>query len=436
MLKRKAADRLEAWFANDERKALLVSGARQVGKTYLIDSFVAERFENVAKFDLVEDTSIQASFSQATSAEDLYLRISLAARVPLVPGKTVVFIDEVQKAPEIMTFVKYLVKDTDLRYVLSGSLLGIELENIRSQPVGYVREVEMFPLDFEEFCWANGTNSQAFDILSASLAKREAVPGFLHDQLLALYHRYLIVGGMPAAVSAFVEGRGIDAVRSEQADIHAFYRRDIMQYAPKGQRLVIQNIYDLIPSEISARTKRFKFGSIPDVKKFKQVDQEFLWLTKAGVAIPVFDVAAPTQPLLASEQHNRFKLFYLDVGMLTSTYFKTETLGLLDGDTRANLGGVYENAVAQQFLCHGFKPYYFTSKKVGELDFLLERADGSIIAIEVKSGSNYKTHAAIDNALAVRDYHIDEAIVLAETNVEARGGITYLPIYSACLLMP
>ncbi|WP_206214646.1 DUF4143 domain-containing protein, partial [Adlercreutzia sp. ZJ242] len=179
-----------------------------------------------------------------------------------------------------------------------------------------------------------------------------------------------------------------------------------------------------------------KLGSIPDVKKFKQVDQEFLWLTKAGVAIPVFDVSAPTQPLLASEQRNRFKLFYLDVGMLTSTYFKTETLGLLDGDTRANLGGVYENAVAQQLQCHGFRPRYFTSKKIGELDFVLERADGSIVAIEVKSGSSYMTHAALDNALAVRDYHIDEAIVLAETNVKVCDGITYLPVYSACLLAP
>ena len=436
MLKRKAADRFGEWLANDGKKALLVSGARQVGKTYLVDDFVARHFENVVKFDLVEDAAVQRSFSQATSADDLYLRISLAARVPLVPGKTVVFIDEVQKAPEIMTFVKYLVQNTGLRYVLSGSLLGVELENIRSQPVGYVREVEMFPLDFEEFCWANGVSGKAFEVLSESLSKWEEVPGFLHEQMLSLYHRYLIVGGMPAAVSAFAEGRGIDAVRSEQADIHAFFRRDVTQYAPKEQRLVIQDIYDLIPSEISARTKRFKFGSIPDVKKFKQVDQEFLWLTKAGVAIPVFDVAAPTQPLLASEQRNRFKLFYLDVGMLTSTYFKTETLGLLDGDTRTNLGGVYENAVAQQFVCHGFRPHYFTSKKVGELDFVLERGDGSIIAIEVKSGSNYMTHAALDNALAVRGYHIDEAVVLAETNVAVRDGIAYLPIYSACLMAP
>ena len=426
----------ESWLANDEEKALLVSGARQVGKTYLVDRFIGEHFENVVKFDLVENASVQRSFSQATSADDLFLRISLAAQAPLVPGKTIVFIDEVQKAPEIVTFVKYLVQNTGLRYVLSGSLLGIELESIRSQPVGYVREVEMHPLDFEEFCWAMGLPDQAFDILRKSFHECEPVPDFLHEQLLAFYHRYLIVGGMPAAVRAFADGRGIDAVRDVQADIHAYYRRDITQYAPKNQRLVIQDIYDLIPGEISARTKRFKLGSIPDVKKFKQVDQEFLWLTKAGVAIPVYDVAAPTQPLLASEQRNRFKLFYLDAGMLTSVYFKKETLGLLDGNTRANLGGVYENAVAQQFVCHGFKPYYFTSKKVGELDFVLEKADGTIMAIEVKSGSNYLTHAALDNALAIADYHIDEAYVLAETNVRRAGGIVYLPIYCACLMMP
>lgn len=436
MLRRKATDKFDAWLAHSKKKALLVSGARQVGKTYLIDSFIAEHFEHVVKFDLIEDTAAQTSFSQATSAEDLFLRISLASRVPLVAGKTVVFIDEVQRAPEIMTFIKYLVQNTGMRYVLSGSLLGIELENISSQPVGYVHDVEMFPLDFEEFCWANGVNPQAFELLNEAVEKREEVPDHLHRQLLDLYHRYLIVGGMPAAVEAFVEGLGVDAVREEHEDIHSYYRRDITQYAPREKRLVIQNIYDLIPSEISARTKRFKLSSITDVQKFDQVDEEFLWLTKAGVAIPVYGVSAPTQPLLASEKRNVVKLFYLDVGMLTSTYFKADTLGLLDGDTRANLGGVYENAVAQQFLCHGFAPRYFSSKKLGELDFVLEKLDGTIIAIEVKSGSNYLTHAALDKALGVSNYHIDEAIVFAETNVQVRDGISYLPIYSASLLKP
>lgn len=436
MLKRKAFAQFDAWYERGAGKALLVTGARQVGKSYLINRFLDARFPSSVRFDLIEDEGTRQSFARATSADDLALRISVAADKPLEPGKTVIFIDEVQQAPQIVTYIKYLVQKTDYRYILSGSLLGTELENIRSLPVGYVREVTMFPLDFEEFCWANGPGGKALDIARECLANMEPVPDFAHDQLLALYHRYLLVGGLPDAVQAFVLGRGMDEVRAIHNDIRSLYRQDITKYAPRERRLIISQIFDLVPSELAAKSRRFKIASIPDVKRFTQVEYDFLWLEKAGVVLTDYQVGEPTAPLLASSQHNRLRLFYLDVGLLASTYLKAATAELLDGKTGMNLGGVYENAVAQLLHTHGFSLHYFQSRKIGELDFVIERANGQVAAIEVKSGSQYMTHAALDNALAVPNWHIDDAYVLAETNLRREGRITYLPIYFAELLQP
>jgi len=434
MLRRKAWETFEDWLAAPTWKALLVRGTRQVGKSYLAAAFADEHFNHVAKFDLVLDREARASFELASSPDDLLLRISVAADKPLVSGDTAIIIDEVQEAPNIVTLVKGLVQRGDFRYILTGSLLGVKLENIDSLPVGYATQLEMYPLDFEEYCWARGLSPDAFDMARGYAGAEEPLPDFLYERMTRLYHEYLLVGGMPDAVATFTASGSIDDVRDVHAGIHALYRDDITKYAPKGLRLTIREIYDLIPSEIGSKNKRFRLSSITDVKRFSQVTDDFLWLSNAGVALPVHNVNAPVAPLLVAEQRNLFKLFYLDVGMLASCYPKRQTLGLLDGRADMNMGGVYESAVAQQLKAHGFALRYFTSKKVGELDFLAESMDGSVCAIEVKSGSGYLTHAALDNALGTRGYTIDRAIVLAETNVRRCGPILYLPAFCASIL--
>ncbi len=431
MLKRKSTVDMEEWLHAPSPKALLVKGARQVGKSYLTAQFAREHFDHVVSFDLIEDGRARDSFSKATSADDLLFRMSVASPDPLVPGKTVVVIDEIQECPNLLTYIKYLVQQGDYRYILTGSLLGIQLENIDSLPVGYVTQIEMHPLDFEEFCWANGLPETVLVHARESLAHEQPLKDFVYDRLLDLYHRYLMVGGMPDAVNAFVETGNIDAVRTIHRDLHALYREDITKYAPKELRLIIRDIYDLIPREISTPNRRFQLSSIKDVKRFDQVREHFLWLSQAGVALPVYNVQAPIAPLLINEQRNLFKLFYLDAGLLASTFPKSIYDGLLDGKATANMGGVYEAAVAQELRALNLPLRYFNSKKIGELDFVVEEPDGRLCALEVKSGGSYRTHAALDNALRVKEYTIDRAIVLAETNIEREGDILYAPIFLA-----
>jgi predicted AAA+ superfamily ATPase len=434
MLVRKAMKRLKSWKTSAEKKALLVTGARQVGKTFLIRRFAEEHYNRFIEFNLIENTEARRSFSNAVSADDLMLRVSVASQEKLIPNETLIFFDEVQTAPEIASMIKFLVEKTNYDFVLSGSLLGVELENIRSWPVGYITEVRMYPLDFEEFTWASGLGESEYALVKNAIVDRCPVPGFLHERLTALFHRYLLVGGLPGPVSTFFSTNSIDAVRSSQNDIVTFYKKDISQYAKKDRRITIVNIFDLIPTELASQNRRFRLSSIENVKRYTDVMNEFLWLTNAGVAVAVYNIKAPISPLLLSENHSIFKLFMCDVGLLTGRYPKNYTLGLLDGKPESGMGSVYENFVAQEIVANGLQPRYFSKKKIGEIDFVTEDSTGKITAIEVKSGKNYKTHAALSNALRVDEYRIDQAVVLAETNVEIRGDMVYMPVYAAGLI--
>lgn len=437
MLKRKAESQFSDWLENAQNKALLVKGARQVGKSYLIDYFAGRHFKHVVKFDMVEQPQVRQSFSSAESAEDLLLRMSVAASAPMVAGETVVIVDEVQQCPNVVTLIKYLVHQGSFRFILSGSLLGVELENIDSLPVGYVYSVDMVPLDFEEFCWASGISDEVLQMARSCISKKTALPDYLYERLVGVFHRYLMVGGMPDAANTFFASNNIDEVRKVHENIHSMYIADITKYAPKELRMLLRDIYRLVPSEAGSKNKRFRLSSLQDVKRFSQVTDHFVWLASAGVVLPVFNVTAPVSPLLASEQRSLFKLFYLDVGMLMSSYPKSVAQGVLDGassEFAMNMGAVYENFVAQELRAQGVPLRYFVSKKIGELDFLAEDALGKITAIEVKSGSSYKTHAALDNALHAEGYEIEEAIVLAETNCFSEAGVQYLPVFAAELL--
>ena len=435
MLKRKALARFEFWKKNKTKQALLVTGARQVGKTYLIRAFVRKNYENYVEINLIENIAVCNSFKKASSAEDLMLRISVASGVPLKSGETLIFIDEIQECPELLSFIKFLTDKGDYEFILSGSMLGVELENIRSQPVGYVTEIVMYPLDFEEFCWADGLGEEPLQLARERYFAIEPLPDFLHERMLKLFHRYLLIGGMPDAVVAFTKTRSLDQTRIVLDDIITFYSRDISKYASKGRRLVIKNIFDLIPNELSSQNKRFKLSSIENVKRYSQIQEEFLWLTKANVALAAYNIRAPIRPLVLADNHRLFKLFMSDVGLLSSRFPKEDALGIIDGKPAKNMGGVYENFVAQELTAHGFSLRYFSSKKIGEIDFVVERKGGQIIAIEVKSGANYRTHAALDNAMSVKEYDIDAALVFSETNIEKNGGVNYFPIYLVMMLI-
>lgn len=435
-LTRKAMRLIEAWHSSPNRTALLIDGARQVGKTYLVREFARNHYQHLVEFNFIEDPDLIRLFDRPRKASDILMRMELVADEPMNPGSTLIFLDEIQQCPEAATAIKFLVDDGRYDFVLSGSLLGVELEDIRSVPTGYLTEIRMFPLDFEEFCWSRQVGGDVFAALRTCFEQRTPVDGFIHDQLKRLFNQYLVIGGMPAAVSSFADNSTIGDARTIQENIKREYRRDISQYAAKEHRLHIRSIYDLIPSELNNPNKRFTFSKIEKNARFRTTAADFDWLAAANVAIPVYNVDEPRRPLKMSMERNLFKLFYSDVGLLTGSFLKSTSLDILDGVEDVNYGSIYENLVAQELTAHGFDElYYYNSKKLGELDFLIQDRNDDVIPLEVKSGKGYKRHRALDNVLKADAYRIDHGFVLGPDNVSVAGNVTYLPIYMVGLFV-
>ena len=431
MLKRKIDNYLEDFF-KDNNKALLVTGARQTGKSFSISRFGASHFESFIEINFIEMPDAVDIIAHAKDRSDMLLRLSALADRPLIKGKTLFFFDEVQECPSIVTSVKFLVAEGSYRYVMSGSLLGVELNDLRSEPVGYMDVVEMFPLDLEEFFMALGVNDDVMDAVQLSWKRKEAVPDFIHTKLMELFRLYLIVGGMPAVVQKYLDTNNLQDVIAEQQAIIRLYKRDIAKY-DRNHKLYIEGIFDMIPSELNAKNKRFILKSLNENLKFSRYENSFIWLKDAGAALPVYNVDEPVIPLKLSRSRNLFKLFQNDVGLLTCQFSDGIQLRILEDDKSINFGSIYENVVAQELHAHGFELYYFNSKKQGELDFVIERA-GVVVPIEVKSGKDYQRHNALTNVLANSDYQIKEAMVFGNSNLSRANKTLYLPIYMTAFL--
>ena len=429
MLKRKIDTVLENFHADPSRKALLLTGARQVGKTFSVREFGKRHYEVFIEFNLIRNVEARAIFANARDAEDVLLRLSALAGKRLIPDKTLVFFDEVQVCPEVVTCVKFLVEDRRYRYILSGSLLGVELKNIRSVPVGYMDEAEMFPLDFEEFVRANGVEDDVLGHLRGCFENRRSPDPVVHARIMRFHALYLITGGMPAVVQRYRDTNDLRQVYDEQMAIIREYRRDITQYDER-LRMRLRHIYSLIPSELNKHNKRFFLKNATARGRFDRLEDDFVWLKEAGVAIPVFNVDAPKAPLELARKASLFKLFLNDVGLLCALYMDGIQLKILNGETDMNFGAVYENYVAQELAAHGHDTiYYYNSKKRGEVDFLVEAAGGAL-PIEVKSGRDVTTHAALDNLMAEPEFAIPNAwVVSGSGEVIRQNRITYLPIY-------
>lgn len=437
MIKRKADEQIRDFLLND-RRALLVTGARQVGKTFSIRKMGKECFENFVEINFVEKPEAVGLFSELQGTKDLLLRLSAFTRQPIVPGKTLFFFDEVQKCKEIVTAIKFLVDEGSYKYVMSGSLLGVELDDLRSVPVGYMDELEMYPLDLLEFFEAIGIGEDVIGHLRECFAEKRPVDDFIHNRLLEAVRLYLIVGGMPAAVQKYLDTNNLRRVYEEQRGIIRTYKRDITQY-DFSHKLQIEEIYDLVPAELNAKNKRFILKELNEKARFSKYEDGFLWLKDAGVAIPVYNLEEPKVPLLLSKQRNLFKLFLNDVGLLAAMYGGNIQTKLLSKETNINFGSVFENLVAQELYAHGFVAehslYYFNSKKQGELDFVVEH-DGHVLPIEVKSGKNYERHNALSNVMANKEYDVPCAYVFCQENVHTKGNVIYYPIYLITFFEP
>lgn len=433
MIKRKIYNYLTNFFKED-KKSLLVTGARQVGKTFAIRKVGKELFEQFIELNFVEQPQLKSIFGEANNANEILLRLSAFAKKKLIPGKTLIFFDEVQECTEIVTAIKFLVDEGSYHYVMSGSLLGVELNDLRSVPVGYMAEIEMFPLDFEEFALAVGMSDEVMAHLNECFVQRKPVDEVVHKKMLELIRLYLVIGGMPAAVMKYLTTNNLQLVRNEQGSIIKMYHKDIAKH-DLDNKLYIKEIFDTIPSELNAKNKRFIMKTLNQNAKYERFKNSFIWLADAGVALPVYNVEEPRIPLRLNEQRNLFKIFLNDVGLLASCYASEFQLQIITGETNINFGGIFENFVAQELKAHGYSLHYFNSKSQGELDFVVEH-DDKVIPIEVKSGKDYKRHNALSNVMANKDYGIQQGIVLSSGNMEQQDKVCYMPIYMVMYLKP
>ena len=425
MLKRKIDTYLTNYYATN-RNAILITGARQIGKTYSIREF-GRTFKSFIEINFLENPDAVALFKGAKNSSDILLRLSAITTKPLIKGETLIFFDEVQKCPDIVTAIKFLVDEGSYRYILSGSLLGVELNDLRSEPVGYMGVKDMYPMDFEEFISCVGINQQVIDSLRTAWQNRTPVDEFVHSKIMELFRLYLVVGGMPAAVSKYIETNNLQEVMAVQKDIIKLYKRDISQY-DSNSKLSIEEIFELIPPELNAKNKRFILKRLNENAKFERYQNSFLWLKNAGVALPVYNIEEPKLPLLLSRSRNLFKLFQSDIGLLAAQYAEGIQLRIISGDKSINFGSVFENAVAQELVAHGIDVYYYNNKKRGELDFVIE-LDGKVLPIEVKSGKDYEVHRALTNIMDCSEYDIPEAIIFNNDNINVRGKYIYAPVY-------
>ena len=428
-MKRQYENKIQNWI-NNSKKALLIYGARQVGKTYLIREMLKRNSISYFEINFQEREDILKAIKDLNNAEDISMRLALYSDEPLIEKESVIFLDEVQLYPEIITKIKFLVDEGKYRYILSGSNLGVELKGIKSIPIGYIDMFKMYPMNYLEFVEAIGINQNTIDYLKECFDKLEPVDEIIHKRMLNAFYYYLICGGMPSVVDTFVKTRNLREVRDEQQNIIRQYKADFIKYENVDKKLKIISIYDSIPAQLNQQNRRFIFTQLDKELKFDRYENSFLWLKDAAVAIPIYIAKKPKAPLILSKSKNQFKLFMSDVGLLTSSYpdYISKELLNMNPEYEINNGALFENFIAQELVSMNIQPYYFKNKNIAEIDFLIEY-DNQVIPLEIKSGKDYKIHKALDNLLNTREYSIKKAYILSPSNIEIDDKNIYLPIY-------
>ncbi len=427
MLYRKMYDKLVSWKNDKSRKALLITGARQIGKTFLIREFGRQNYENFVEINFITEPRAALIFDGNLNAETLIMNLTAYLRAPMVPDKTMVFFDEIQECPAARTAMKFLIEDGRFDYIESGSLLGVNYKEVQSYPVGYEETLQMYPMDFEEFALANGVQVETVSYLKECFNKAAVVSDAIHQTMSDLFRYYVIIGGMPAVVQRFVDTHDIGEVLKIQTDILAMYRQDITKYS-QNDKIRIKNIFDRIPAELNTQNRRFQLADISKTARMDRYKSSFVWLSDAGVALPCYNITEPKTPLRLNEQSNLFRLYMDDTGLLCAASMENVQFDILNGDLNVNMGSILVNTFAQLLKANGFELRYMNRKNLGEIDFVLQQGK-TVIPVEVKSGSDYKSHPALNNALKVSEWDIRKAYVFCKGNVSVHEQITYLPWY-------
>lgn len=434
MLYRKIETVIETHLKSGSGRILLIDGARQVGKTYIIRYVGKKLFENFIEVNMVEDSLGDKLFAQTKTVEDFYLQLSMLSGDKMMDkDNTLIFIDEIQAYPHLLTLLKFLSQDNKFTFIASGSLLGVTLSQTTSIPMGSIRKVRMFPLDFEEFLYATGMNHIAIDALQKKFESLQTLDEPMHNKMMDLFRKYLLVGGLPDAVNSYLTKKNIQMVREIQSEIHDYYAADASKY-DEEKKLKIRRIYDLIPSNMENKKKRVVAQDIENKKgkTFNSYQDEFDYLISAGIALNVQAISNPVFPLIESSGKNLLKLYINDVGILSGILYGNNIRAILDDQKSVNLGSVYECVVASELIAHGYKLFYYDNRNRGEVDYLIDDYSSlSAIPIEVKSGKDYTVHRALNAFVSNEDYHIKKAFVLSnEREITTKGKIIYIPIYN------
>ncbi len=441
MLYRKIQEYITTHLLSGSNKILIVDGARQIGKSYIIREVGQKLFPNFIELNMEVDKVGDRNFANARTVDDFYLALSVIAGDKMKEkDNTLVFIDEIQAYDHLLTLLKFLREDDKYTFICSGSLLGVTLKMTSSIPLGSIEIMHMYPLDFEEFLIANGVGKLVLDTIRKKFADRESMPDAVHDKLLGLFKKYLLVGGLPDAVNEFLATKNITTIRTIQHGVHHLYGVDASRYEETHNRLKIQRIYEMIPSNLENRKKRIVAKDIEDKKGKRMSDymEEFDYLVSSGITLGVNAISKPSFPLVENSGKNLIKLYMNDVGILTGIFFGSNIKAVMDDIASINLGSVYETVVAQELKAHGFNLYYYDNKKSGEVDYLVDDMKNlSVLPIEVKSGKDYQVHSALNKFVQTDEYNIRQAIVFSNAQkVEVRNDITYMPIYYIMCIEP
>lgn len=426
-LKRKILSQLEEWKRGIQNKALLIKGARQVGKTTIVRQFAKANYKNFVEINFEQKPLAKQAFDGNLDARTVLLNLSAMGFGPLEPGKTLIFFDEIQSCPKARTAIKFLVEDGQYDYIESGSLLGINYKDVSSYPVGFEHELDMYPLDFEEFLWACNVSQDVVGRLRECYENVCPVPDFLHDQIMERYRQYLIVGGMPEVVATFLSNEDFKKTVTNQKDILTGYRNDISKYAG-NEKILVKSVFDAIPGQLSKQDKRFVLASIEKNAAQRKYGAPTQWLVDAGMAYYSFNVGSFELPFPSHENLSLYKLFFVDTGLMCAMMLDNIQFKVLTGDIFVNEGALAENFVAGELSKHGVSLNYYDKKSKHELDFVFPEGN-KISIIEVKSGKDYKKHSSLNMAQSLFADKINRQIVVSGNNLESENGIIYIPFY-------
>ncbi|MBR6056064.1 MAG: ATP-binding protein [Bacilli bacterium] len=443
MLRRKIYDQLLSWKAKKHEKGmkecLLIKGARQVGKSYIVEQFGKENYESFVNINFITHPELKKAFEGNKSPERIYSNLSiLLPDIKLIPGKTLIFLDEIQNCGDARTAIKFLASDPRYDFIASGSLLGLEygedgdegVEVPESIPVGYESEIIMYPLDFEEYLWAKGYEGKHIDQLREYFDKKEKVPDFINEKMESLFREYIVVGGMPEVVAAFVKSGDFNEAFSIQDKILSDYRNDISKHAKGEEKLKVNACYESIPKQLSKELKRFQYSLVEKKKTSRKYGGSVKWLKDSSLVNACYNISKPEIPLLAYEKEDQFKLYLNDTGLLTELYGRETKVAVFNNTIKGNgKGAIYENVISQILTSKGYKLHYYRPDDNRELEFVIEKG-GEVLPIEVKAGNTAST--TLNNF--INDFKPSVAYKIIKGNIGLSDNKFTMPHYMAMFL--